>query len=71
MIDRLAVLLDQDVGACDLAGRHLALEELGDLRKLVLVEMRSGRYIECAFGADRRRCRQHQRATGERAQQYT
>jgi hypothetical protein len=68
VIDRLAMLLDQDVGAGDLAGRHLVLEELGDFRKLVLIEMRSGGNIESAFGADRRRYSQHQRAAGERAQ---
>ena len=68
VIDRLAVLLDQDDGAGDLAGRDLVLEELADLGKLVLVEMRAGRNVEGAFGAGRRRCRQQQRAAGKRAQ---
>ena len=68
VIDRLAALLDQDVGAGDLPRRDLVLEELGDLRKLVLIEPRSSGKIESAFGADRRRYSQHQRAAGERAQ---
>jgi hypothetical protein len=51
VIDILAALPDQDVRAGDLAGRDLVLEELGDLLKLGLIEMRPGRYIECAFGA--------------------
>src|ERR1700704_3065943 len=38
VIDRLAALLDQDVRAGDLPGRHLVVEELRYLRKLVLVE---------------------------------
>ncbi len=59
VIDVLAALPDQDVRAGDLTGRDLVLEELGDLLKLGLIEMRPGRYIECAFGADRRCCRQH------------
>ena len=69
VIDILAALPDQDVRAGDLAGRHLVLEELGYLRKLVLIETRSGGNIERAFGADRRRGRQHQRTAGERTQQ--
>ena len=53
VIDRLAVLLDQDDRAGDLAGRDLVLEELADLGELVLVEMRAGGNIEGAFGAGR------------------
>jgi len=48
VIDVLAALPDQDVRAGDLTGRDLVLEELGDLLKLGLIEMRPGRYIECA-----------------------
>src|SRR5205085_10734682 len=69
VIDLLAALPDQDICARDLACRRLVLEELGYLRKLVLIEMRSGGNIEGAFGVDRRRGRQHQRATGECTQQ--
>jgi hypothetical protein len=69
--DRLAVLLDQDECAGDLAGRDLITEEIADLGKLVLIEMRTGGNIESAFGADRRRRPQHQRATGEHTQQLT
>ncbi len=68
VIDRLAVLLDQDVGAGDLAGRHLVPEELGDLPKLVLVEMRAGGNIESAFRAGGRQRGKHQRAEAQRAQ---
>ena len=71
VIDRLAALLDQDVRAGDLAGCDLIAEELADLGELVLVEMRAGGNVEGAFGAGRRRCRQHQRATSERTQQLT
>ena len=69
VIDILAALPDQDVRAGDLPGRHLVLEELGYLRQLVRIETRAGGNIERAFGADRRRGRQHQDAAGERAQQ--
>src|SRR5258705_6485232 len=53
VIDLLAALPDQDVRAGNLAGRHLILEELGDLLKLGLIEVRSSGNIESAFRAGR------------------
>ena len=70
VIDRLAMLLDQDVGAGNLAGRDLVLEELGDFRQLLRIEMRAGRNIESAFGMYRGRSQQ-QRASRQRAQHMT
>jgi hypothetical protein len=70
VIDRLAMLLDQDVRAGDLAGLHLVLEERGDLRELVLIETRAGGNIERAIGAGWR-CRQQQRAGCQRVQDLT
>ena len=58
MIDRLAVLLDQDQRAGNLAGIDFVLEKRGKLRELVLVEMRTGRNVEGAFGRGGRQCRQ-------------
>ena len=71
VIDRLAVLLDQDDRAGDLAGRDLILEELADLGELVLVEMRAGGNIESAFGDGRWHSAKHHRAAGERAPELT
>ncbi len=69
MIDRLAVLLDQDDGAGYLAGRHFVLEEVSDLRELVGIEMGAGGNIEGALGAPlRHRQQRKQRAAKCRTQ---
>ena len=53
MIDRLAVLLDQQDGAGNLAGRDLVAEIIADAFEFLRVEMRAGGNIEGAFRAGR------------------
>ncbi len=53
MVDRHAVLLDQENGAGDLALCDLVAQIVADLRELLLIEVRAGRNIEGALGADR------------------
>ena len=55
----------------DYFARQVVLEKLRDLGKFVRIEMRAGRNIKGAFGADRGRSRQQQHAAGQRAQYLT
>ena len=67
VIDRLAVLLDQQDRTGNLFGRDFVAEELADLLELLLVEMRAFRNVEGAFGHSLRPRRQHeQRGIGKR-----
>src|SRR5207253_2054127 len=75
VVDVLAALPDQDIGAGDLAGLHLVLEERGDLRELFRIEFGAGRDVERtlagegALGGNWRYGEQReQRAEGRRTQ---
>jgi hypothetical protein len=69
MIDRLAVLLDQQDRAGDFSLRNLVTEKVAGARKLLRVEVRARRDIESAFRAGRWRPRnRQQRCTKKRPQ---
>ncbi len=60
VIDRLAVLLDQQDRAGNLALRDLVAEVIADALEFLLVEMRAGGNLEGAFRASRSRDRDRQ-----------
>ena len=69
VIDRLAVLLDQQDSAGNLFGRDFVAEEFADFLELLLIEMGPRRNVEGALGSRRRyRGDCEQRAADERPQ---
>ena len=68
MIDRLAVLLDQQDRAGNFALRNLVTEVIADALEFLLVEMRARRNLVGACRFNRSRDRDHEHRAGNQPQ---